>query len=349
MPRDDTETESARSHREREHLRFGVIGGVGFPRPLAIEGLLKLERTVAIGAEYSVLPTVTVSGVQTSFWALAADARIFPFQGAFFVGMRAGRQHLGADGSLTVDRYGTFTESKTVDTTFRKTRIGFLWTSPEPGFTVIGLDAGSPDPDRIQRVDHDPSASSLAVLRLCGCHECGQYPPRKVRSSDGGSSLCASGSCCDRTTHRRIRRSIATIRHASFKVPQRPRLTLKSGSSPHARAASCPFISRSSDRSFVRCTPLHRFECCSHAFPAKSDGRRGRHRVPGSVRADGASRLRRHGRGLRRIGPTTLRSPRRGKARRARCAQARRGYAAGATPSHRAKPASSHGSRIRTS
>jgi len=107
---------------------------------LEIEGLLKLEKTIAIGAEYSVLPTITVSGVQTSFWALAADARVFPFQGPFFFGVRAGRQHLGVDGAATVDHYGTFSESMTVDTTFVNPRLGFLWTW-EPGFT-IGIDAG---------------------------------------------------------------------------------------------------------------------------------------------------------------------------------------------------------------
>ncbi len=94
-----------RDRTKKEHLRVGVIGGVGFPRPLAVEALVKVERTFAIGAEYSILPTLSISGVQTNFHAISADARVFPFQGPFV-----------------------------------NPRIGLLWTF-EPGFTV-GIDAG---------------------------------------------------------------------------------------------------------------------------------------------------------------------------------------------------------------
>lgn len=64
--------------RRRDHLGVGALVGVGFPRPLAAEGVIKLERLVLLGAEYSALPSITVSGVQASCWAAAADVRIFP-------------------------------------------------------------------------------------------------------------------------------------------------------------------------------------------------------------------------------------------------------------------------------
>lgn len=127
-----------------EHLRIGVLGGAGFPRPLAVEGLVKIERVVGIGAEYSLLPDMAVSGVDISFWAIALDLRIFPFANGFFVGMRAGRQHLGGQGSLTISGYGTLQEALTINTTFLNPRIGFLWTW-DPGIT-LGLDFGAQFP-----------------------------------------------------------------------------------------------------------------------------------------------------------------------------------------------------------
>lgn len=123
-----------------EDLRFGVVGGLAFPRPLAIEGLVKVARTLGFGLEYSVLPTMTISGVETSFWALAGDARVFPFKNGFFLGAAVGYQHLGAQTSVSVGSLGTIPESVAVDTWFVNPRIGWLttWSS---GFT-LGIDAG---------------------------------------------------------------------------------------------------------------------------------------------------------------------------------------------------------------
>jgi hypothetical protein len=128
---------------EPEHLRLGAIGGVGFPRPLAIEGLVKIERTVALGLEYSLLPNLTISNVHTSFWAIAADARIFPFGGAFFVGLRAGHQHLQGETTVAAGGY-SLDESLAIDTWFINPRIGLLWTW-SPGFT-FGMEAGAQIP-----------------------------------------------------------------------------------------------------------------------------------------------------------------------------------------------------------
>src|SRR5689334_3014056 len=65
-----------------EHFRIGVLGGVGLPRPLALEGMIEVERLIGVGVDYSVLPTIHVSGVNASSWALAADVRVFPLKGA---------------------------------------------------------------------------------------------------------------------------------------------------------------------------------------------------------------------------------------------------------------------------
>jgi hypothetical protein len=140
------EADSAAAEKPREgtrrvdHLSFGVLGGVAFPRPIAVEGMLKIERLVGLGFEYSMLPGITVDTVNTHFWALAADARLFPFKNAFFVGFRAGRQHLGGDANIVMPGVGAANESMSVDTTFINPRIGFLWTWG-PGIS-LGINAG---------------------------------------------------------------------------------------------------------------------------------------------------------------------------------------------------------------
>lgn len=130
-PADDT---------RRDHFRIGALVGVGFPRPLEVGGLMKVERVVSLGLEYSVLPSTTFSGVETSFWALAGDLRVFPMRGPFFLGLRAGRQHLGAKGSVNVGVGQTITGAVAVDTIFLNPRLGFLWTF-HSGIS-LGIDAG---------------------------------------------------------------------------------------------------------------------------------------------------------------------------------------------------------------
>jgi hypothetical protein len=120
-------------------LRVGVLGGVGFPRPLAVEGVLVIDRLVLLGAEYSALPAMTLGGVQTSLWAVAGDARVFPFRNAFFVGLRAGQQHLDESATVTVTNVGSFSGSMSADTTFINPRVGFLWNWSA---LAIGIDAG---------------------------------------------------------------------------------------------------------------------------------------------------------------------------------------------------------------
>ena len=139
-PRDRPSSESPESTSTRsDHLRVGALVGVGFPRPLAVEGIVKVERTLAFGLEYSALPQITVSDVQLNAWAIAGSARVFPFRGPFFVGLRAGRQHLNAQAA--VSGYGYMVPvTLGVDTTFLNPQLGFLWTFG-PGFS-IGLDAG---------------------------------------------------------------------------------------------------------------------------------------------------------------------------------------------------------------
>jgi len=125
--------------RRRDHLALGALVGVGFPRPLAVEGVVKLERTVLLGVEYSALPQIGVSQVQASARAIAGDVRVFPLRGPFFVGLRGGEQHIDVEASLSAYGY-TVPAALHVDTVFLNPRLGFLWTW-EPGIS-LGIDAG---------------------------------------------------------------------------------------------------------------------------------------------------------------------------------------------------------------
>lgn len=127
------------SNDEHDDMRFGVIAGVGFPHPIAVEGMMKIADWVAIGFEYGVLPTSSFGSVDLSMQSYAADARFFPFRGAFFVGARMGYQSARASAVITV---GSASSEQTLNMTswYVNPRLGILWTS-KPGFT-IGTELG---------------------------------------------------------------------------------------------------------------------------------------------------------------------------------------------------------------
>lgn len=137
-----TSAQPERDTTEREHdgaVDIGVLGGIGFPRPLAIEGVVRLRDTVLLGAEYGFLPKTTISSVDVRMWSAAADLRVFPFKGAFFLGARAGYQSLSGETTLSAASLGSYTESVDVGTWFVNPRIGFLWVWKP---LALGIDAG---------------------------------------------------------------------------------------------------------------------------------------------------------------------------------------------------------------
>jgi hypothetical protein len=138
-------------------LRVGVIAGLGFPRPLAVEAIGEVSEVVALGVEYGALPKITVAGVDADLWSLAGDVRVFPFRGPFFLGLRAGRQHVGATTSVAIMSFGSATEVLGLDSWFLNPRVGFLWTTRE-GLT-LGVEAGVQFP-------LSPSVSSTLPLSL---------------------------------------------------------------------------------------------------------------------------------------------------------------------------------------
>jgi len=123
-----------------EHVRAGAIVGVGFPQPFSFEGLVKIERTVGLGLQYGFLPATELQDMTFSSRAIAFDLRIFPFQGAFFFGLRIGKQYVRASATVDVPQYGELEEVVDIEAWFLNPRLGFLWTLG-PGVT-LGIDAG---------------------------------------------------------------------------------------------------------------------------------------------------------------------------------------------------------------
>jgi hypothetical protein len=121
-------------------FRIGAFGGIGFPRPLSIEGMVKVGKSVGLGLEYSLLPKTSFYGVDTTFYAINGDFRVFPFENGFFLGLAAGRQHLGATTTLDAGSFGSFAGEVTADTWFVNPRIG--WLSTWSWGLTLGIDAG---------------------------------------------------------------------------------------------------------------------------------------------------------------------------------------------------------------
>src|SRR5581483_2944421 len=121
-------------------LRLGVLAGVGFPRPFAVEALASIASVADVGVEYGFLPGLDVSSVHTDLWSVAGDLRVRPFRGAFFLGVLVGRQHIGATTTVTASGLGSATEQLGLDSWFVNPRIGFLWTTHYG--LALGLDAG---------------------------------------------------------------------------------------------------------------------------------------------------------------------------------------------------------------
>jgi hypothetical protein len=142
---EDAPAPSATGKSEREAnanssaVHVGVLGGIGFPRPLTVEALVDIDRILAIGGEYGFLPKTTISSVELGCWAASADARLFPFRSGFFIGVRGGYQHLDASATVTVGSQSR-SGSIAMETLFVNPRIGFLWMG-RPGL-AIGFEVG---------------------------------------------------------------------------------------------------------------------------------------------------------------------------------------------------------------
>jgi hypothetical protein len=143
-------------------FRLGALGGVGFPRPLSVEGIVAYRDWAAVGVEYSALPAITVSGVRATLDAVDVDLRAFPLRNSLFVALAIGHQRFDATTTVALPMgLGSLPEEATADTWFVNPRVGFLWRWSW-GLS-LGLDAGAQIPVASSFTSTVPS--QLAVAR----------------------------------------------------------------------------------------------------------------------------------------------------------------------------------------
>ncbi|MBI2395836.1 MAG: hypothetical protein HYV09_40100 [Deltaproteobacteria bacterium] len=131
----------APSSQKTSRPRVGLFGAAGFPSPVSVGALVTIDQRFLFGVEYGFLPIAQIAGVDVTYRSWSADARWFPFRGGpFFVGVRAGRQHLAGSKTVTVSGWGSATGSTTADSWYVNPRLGLfrMWDS---GF-FVGADVG---------------------------------------------------------------------------------------------------------------------------------------------------------------------------------------------------------------
>jgi hypothetical protein len=140
-------------------VRIGAFGGIGFPRPFSVEGMVEALDLVGVGLEYSATPGLAISGLDTSFKAIDLDLRVFPFRNGFFASLAIGRQRFSATATVGLPSVGTVTDQISADSWFVNPRVGFLWMW-RWGLTV-GIDAGVQIPVSASYADSLPSGLAL--------------------------------------------------------------------------------------------------------------------------------------------------------------------------------------------
>jgi hypothetical protein len=118
-----------------------LLGIISLPRPIEVEALIKVRRTLALGAQYSMLPTLSLPDNSASLKLDAAQGtfRWFPFGGVFYLGGGFGYQRLRASLGQTVDG-GNLSVVADMSTFFVSPQLGWLWVT-RSGF-CIGLNLG---------------------------------------------------------------------------------------------------------------------------------------------------------------------------------------------------------------
>jgi hypothetical protein len=113
--------------KEPEPFRVGaLVGLVSIPRPINVEFSLKPNAFVGLGVGFSMLPEVTFEDVSSKMIAFNAVGRIFPFQGAFYLGLGAGLQNIAVEGEDTIDGE-PYTGSVDHSAFFLTPQVGWLW------------------------------------------------------------------------------------------------------------------------------------------------------------------------------------------------------------------------------
>jgi hypothetical protein len=126
----------------------GLLGPVTLGPQITLLGLPTLFRfglegkfanILGFGAEYGFIPNISLSGVTLGLNSFQATAKVFPFRGAFHLGLAVGSQNFAASIPTTVGG-NTFILNASANTIFMTPVIGWKWVDSNGFF--YGLDLG---------------------------------------------------------------------------------------------------------------------------------------------------------------------------------------------------------------
>lgn len=103
---------------------------IGFPSPFRFGFEAKALNLAGLGFDYGFLPSMTFSNVKIKYNSWRITGRVYPFRGAFFVGLGFGKQNLSGSSANSVTVAGTpysVNYSVDVNTTILVPHIGWRW------------------------------------------------------------------------------------------------------------------------------------------------------------------------------------------------------------------------------
>jgi len=149
------------------HARLGPMVGVGFPGGASVGLTAKVHEIVVVGADFEAIPSLAIPGVSGAKLARVGGQgylRLYPFRGAFFVGVGMGYEQMKGSATKSVDAYDTTTTAVAaayVHTLYVAPHVGWLWTW-DMGL-AIGFDVGVELPIATTSPTFDVSSYGLNV------------------------------------------------------------------------------------------------------------------------------------------------------------------------------------------
>jgi hypothetical protein len=121
-------------------VRVGaLLGIISIPRPINLELSIKPNELLGFGVGYSMFPPLEFDDVEVGIQAFNAVGRVFPFKGAFYVGLGFGYQMIDLEATRTIDGDAV---TATIDESnlFITPQVGWLWIW-DSGF-ALGINLG---------------------------------------------------------------------------------------------------------------------------------------------------------------------------------------------------------------
>lgn len=116
-----------------------LLGIVSVPRPINLELSIKPNELLGFGVGYSMFPPIKIDDVEAGFQAFNAVGRVFPFKGAFYVGLGFGYQMIDVEATDEI-RGNEITATIEESNFFITPQVGWLWVW-DSGF-ALGINAG---------------------------------------------------------------------------------------------------------------------------------------------------------------------------------------------------------------